>query len=104
MREAVSEKEQPDSARNHRKPGASGLAGNESLPKVEGEANPEKLAGDKHHEEEAENHSDGWELPVVDDRVGTKSKDRQRNDRTPMDEDTLINGDETDHPSPAPIE
>ena len=54
MREAVSEEEQDlqGNSRDNRKPGASGLPGNESLPKVDAAANPEKLAGQQRHEEE----------------------------------------------------
>jgi len=95
MREAVNEEEQFDEAGDSREPDASGLPGDESLPKVEGAPNPEKLAGNKHHEEEAEGHSDGLELAVVDERVGTKSKKQPKNDRAP------VSSEETDHPRPA---
>jgi hypothetical protein len=41
--DAVSEEEQIDNTRDGRKPGAPGLPGDESFPKVEDAANPEKL-------------------------------------------------------------
>jgi hypothetical protein len=50
----------------------------ESLPKVEGAANPEKLAGSKRPEDDAAGHSYAFELAGVDERVGTKSKDQQK--------------------------
>ena len=92
---AVNEEEQFDEAGDNREPVASGLPGDESLPKVEGAANPEKLAGNKHHEDDAEGHSHGSEPARVDERVGTKSKDQQKNDHAP------VSSEETDHPRPA---
>ena len=49
--ETVSEEEQINSARDHPEPGASRLAGDDPLLKVEDTANPEKLAGCEHHED-----------------------------------------------------
>ena len=97
MGTAVSEEEKIDSTYGRREPDASRLPGNESLTKIKGAANPENLAGNKDQEEEAENHSDGWELAVVDKRVGTKSKDQQENDHALVSDDAPINCRETDH-------
>ena len=75
---AVDEEEQFDEAGDSREPDASGLPGDESPPKVEGAANPEKLAGNKHYEDDAEGHPSGSELAEVDERVDTKAKINKR--------------------------
>jgi hypothetical protein len=49
--EAVNEEEQMDKGRNDRKKAAPGLSREESFAKVEGAANPENLAGNKHHQD-----------------------------------------------------
>ena len=95
--EAVNEEEKIDSTRDHREPGASGLPGDESLPKVEGTANPENLAGIEHHEDDVYGHFTACKLVGVDEREDTKSKDQQKNDHAPMSDDALINCAETDH-------
>ena len=90
--EAVSEEEQIDNTRDDREPGAPGLPGDESLPKVEDAANPEKLAGNKHHEDGEEEQ--GFEAPQIArvyEQESGKSKDQQQND------DALVSSEETDH-------
>src|SRR6266446_6630477 len=95
---AVNEEEQFDEAGDSREPGASGLPGDESLPKVEGVPNPEKLAGNKHYEDDAEGHPRGSELAEIDERVDTRSKNQRESDDALVRYDALINCGETDHP------
>jgi hypothetical protein len=91
--EAVSEEEKIDNTRDDRKPGASGLPGDESFPKVEGAPNPEKLAGNEHHEDAEEKQvSEAPVLVGVYDQEGRIGKNRQENDGA------FISYEKTDHP------
>ena len=91
--EAISEEEQIDNTRDDREPAAPGLSGDESLTKVEDAANPEKLAGNKHHEDGGKEQGiEAPKLAGVYEQEGTKRKDQRENDGA------FISAEETDHP------
>src|SRR5882724_8107925 len=91
--QVVSEEKHIDNTRDDREPGAPGLAGDEALPEVEDEANPENLAGNKDQEqgEEEQEIEEPHLTPTRGEQEGTKGNQR-KSDRT------LVNSKETDHP------
>jgi hypothetical protein len=89
---AVNEEEQIDKGRDDRKKAAPGLSREESFAKVEDAADPENLAGNKHHQDgEEEQVKKASAFVRVYDQESSKSKDQQKNDRAPLNNHTLIN-------------
>jgi len=94
--EVVSEEEQTNNTCDGRKPGAPRLPGDESFPKVDDATNPEKLAGNQHHEDGGEEQEiEGlWPLtPIWDEPESAKSNPRESDHAH-----ALVSSEETDHP------
>ncbi len=77
--EQIEEQIDIDKARGDRTPGAPRLTGDESFPKVEDAANPEKVAGNKHHQEGKERQVNEAPLlvGVYEQEGGSISKDQR---------------------------
>jgi hypothetical protein len=93
-RVAVSDEEEVGKADDGRDPGTAGLTGKETLADINNVFDPENLAGDEEQGDHEQNEPFG-----VRDQECAKSKDQQQNDRAPMNDDALINCEETDHPA-----
>jgi hypothetical protein len=90
--EVINEEEHPDNTRERRKPGAPRLPGDESFPKADDATNPEKLAGNQHHEDgEEEQEIERARLaPTGSQPEGAKGNQRESNH-------SLVNSEEADH-------
>jgi len=91
--DVVSEEEQADNTRNGHKPGATRLSGDESFPKSDDTANPEKLADNQHHEEGEEEQE--IERPSLAP-TGGEPEGAQGNQRE--SDHALVSSEEPDHP------